>query len=252
MKIQLIRNATMRIKYAGKTFLTDPMLGPKGSLDSFAGIEKNPTADLPLSLEEIIKDIDCVIVSHTHPDHFDSTASEIIPKNIPIFHQECDKSVFTDKGFLYLNEVINEITWENISISRVSGQHGKGKILELMGTVSGFVFKAEGEPVVYWVGDSILCDEVKNTIMKFNPDIIVTHSGGAILPGFDPIIMNDEETVNVLKISDKAKVVAVHLESLDHCTITRNSILEAVEKAGIPAHRIIIPMNGEILELNTY
>lgn len=31
MKITQIRNATLIIEYAGKRFLTDPMLGPKGS-----------------------------------------------------------------------------------------------------------------------------------------------------------------------------------------------------------------------------
>ena len=31
MKITQIRNATLIIEYAGKRFLIDPMLGPKGS-----------------------------------------------------------------------------------------------------------------------------------------------------------------------------------------------------------------------------
>ena len=35
MKIQLIRNATMKITYAGRTFLTDPMLAPKDEIDPF-------------------------------------------------------------------------------------------------------------------------------------------------------------------------------------------------------------------------
>jgi|GEM_PF-5732917 len=35
MKIQLIRNAIMKITYGGPTFLTDPMLSPKGGVRSF-------------------------------------------------------------------------------------------------------------------------------------------------------------------------------------------------------------------------
>ena len=45
MKIQLIRNATMKITYAGRTILSDPMLAPKGDFKSFAGIARNPTIE---------------------------------------------------------------------------------------------------------------------------------------------------------------------------------------------------------------
>lgn len=36
MKITQIRNATQIIQYAGKTFLIDPLLAPKGSYPGFA------------------------------------------------------------------------------------------------------------------------------------------------------------------------------------------------------------------------
>jgi len=35
MKIQQIRNAMVRIHYAGKTFLTDPWLAARGSMGTF-------------------------------------------------------------------------------------------------------------------------------------------------------------------------------------------------------------------------
>ena len=54
MKIQLIRNATMKLTYAGRTILTDPMLSPKGDFKAFAGIARNPTIELPFQKEEIV------------------------------------------------------------------------------------------------------------------------------------------------------------------------------------------------------
>lgn len=39
-KLQLVRNATLVIDYAGKKILIDPMLSPKGAIDSWAGIAK--------------------------------------------------------------------------------------------------------------------------------------------------------------------------------------------------------------------
>ena len=38
MKIQQIRNATLRIEYAGKTFLTDPWLMDKGAMGTFRAL----------------------------------------------------------------------------------------------------------------------------------------------------------------------------------------------------------------------
>ena len=60
-KLQLVRNATLVIDYAGKKILIDPMLSPKGAIDSWAGIAKNPTVELKMPVEEIVKDVDLVI-----------------------------------------------------------------------------------------------------------------------------------------------------------------------------------------------
>jgi hypothetical protein len=47
------------------------------------------------------------------------------------------------------------------------------------------VLQAENEPTLYIVGDSIWVEEVENAITTFKPEIIVTNSGGAIIPGFE-------------------------------------------------------------------
>ena len=51
-----------------------------------------PTRDLPISIEEIVKDIDAVIITHTHVDHWDEYTSKYIPKYIPIFVQHATKN----------------------------------------------------------------------------------------------------------------------------------------------------------------
>jgi L-ascorbate metabolism protein UlaG (beta-lactamase superfamily) len=54
MELQLIRSATIKIKYAGKTILVDPMLSPKNTSAPFA-IARNPTVDLTVSIDTILK-----------------------------------------------------------------------------------------------------------------------------------------------------------------------------------------------------
>lgn len=99
MKIQLIRNATMKITYAGRTLLTDPMLAPKGDFKAFAGIARNPTIELPFQIEAIVAGVESVVVSHDHPDHFDKAACAALPKTIPAFCQPANEGKMTGEGF---------------------------------------------------------------------------------------------------------------------------------------------------------
>src|SRR5690554_161783 len=110
MDIKQIRNATIVIQYAGKRFLVDPMLAEKGTYPPFGpqvGFpdaprqnENNPMVSLPTSIDNIISDIDAVIVTHLHLDHWDDAAIEALPKDIKLFVQnDEDAKVITDAGF---------------------------------------------------------------------------------------------------------------------------------------------------------
>ena len=249
MNIQLIRNATMKMTYAGRTLLTDPMLAPKDAYKPFAGIARNPTIELPMPVEAVLKGIEGVVVSHDHPDHFDQTAREVLPKTIPVFCQPQDEAKISEAGFTSIIPIGADTTWEGINITRTDGRHGSGKVLDFIGSVSGFVFEADEEPTVYWVGDSIWCEPVESTIEQFKPDIIITHSGGAKLPGFDTIIMDAEQTLTTAKSAARSKVVAIHLEALDHCPVKRNTLRHMADKQAISASRLLIPEDGEIITL---
>ncbi len=247
MHIQLIRNATMKIFYAGHTILTDPMLSAKGAFQSFAGIAPNPTIDLPIGVGQMLQDVEVTIVSHLHPDHFDEAAAQLLPKEIMVFCQPEDTVHLEEKGFTRVSAIESSGSWEGISITRTGGKHGSGKILERLGNVSGFVLEAAGEPTIYWVGDSIWCEQVAEAIEMHKPDIIITHSGGATLPGFDPIIMDGGQTITALGAAPNAVVVAVHMESLDHCTVSRTMLRRVADEAGVASSRLMIPNDGETL-----
>ncbi len=247
MRIQLIRNATMKITYAGKTLLTDPMLSPRGSLPSFAGVEKNPTAELPFSVPEILHGVEGVLVSHDHPDHLDSEAISQLSRDVPVFCQPEDAGRLQGAGFERVRAVKDSATWDEVTISRTGGRHGQGRTGSMMGQVSGFVLQAETEPTVYWVGDSVWCEEVEQALRVHEPEVILTHSGGAAFPGDAPIIMDAEQTLEVLRAAPQATVVAVHLESLDHCWTSRAMLRDAADKAGVPESRLLIPKDGESL-----
>ena len=85
MKFQQIRSALSIVEFAGVRFMIDPMLAPKNTYPVFPYTcvtgEGNPTTDLPVSLESLF-DVDAVIVTHLHLDHFDDTAREVLPKSL--------------------------------------------------------------------------------------------------------------------------------------------------------------------------
>ena len=66
--VQLIRNATVKVKYNGVTFLVDPMLAPKGAYPGFTGTLhseiRNPTIPLTLRIQEILNGVDAVLLTH--------------------------------------------------------------------------------------------------------------------------------------------------------------------------------------------
>jgi L-ascorbate metabolism protein UlaG (beta-lactamase superfamily) len=249
MKIQLIRNATMRLTYGGQVFLTDPYLADKLTLPSYRGVSKNPLVDLPIPAEEVVAGIEAVIVSHRHGDHFDRTAKGLLPKDIPLFCPPADLAAAREEGFTNAAAIEDSILLKGVRITRVGGYHGSGDVLDDMGEVSGFVFQAEGEPTLYWPGDTIWCDVVARNIERFKPDVILPHSCGAVWgPAETLIVMDAEMTVKVCFAAPGAVVAAIHMEALDHGTVTRADLRTYADEHGIPRSRLLIPLDGDEIE----
>ncbi|WP_196888639.1 MBL fold metallo-hydrolase [Aureivirga sp. CE67] len=244
--IQLIRNATLKINYAGKTLLIDPMFSSVNSFMSFVKPDENlnPTVDLPMPIEEITEGIDAIFLTHPHPDHFDPKAMEVLNKTLSFFTQPSDEKMVKDAGFKNVHEIDSVMDFDGITISRTNGVHGPEALLDKLGVVSGFVLQAKDEPTIYIIGDCLWDDVVEGTVEKFNPDIIVTNSGGAVFMGEYKILMDEEATVKVAKKAPNAKIITVHMESLDHCMTTRDMMRNKAKEENV---EIIIPEDGEVI-----
>lgn len=249
--IQLVRNATLIIHYGGHKILVDPMLSAKGAIESWAGIARNPTVDIQMPMQQITDSVDLVLVSHTHADHFDDAANNILKKSIKIINQPADKIFFSSKGYINAETLENQTKWDNISIERINGEHGSGKVLEMMGKTSGFVLRTKGEPTIYIMGDAIWTDTIKANIKRIKPDIIVVNSGGAQIKGFEnvPIIMDEKQVMQLISSSGKAKILAVHMDALDHCRTTRLTLSEEAKKNGVGKNKLVILKDTEIFTL---
>lgn len=252
MNITLIRNATLRLEYAGRLILIDPYLAAAHSLPSFTGQARNPLVPLPCTPEEVIAGADCVLVSHLHTDHFDAAARALLPKTVPLFCQPGDVEALGAAGFTAVQPVADSLSWRDIHIQRVPGRHGtSAPILALMGDVSGFVLQAPGEPTLYWAGDTVWYTAVKDTLARRQPHVVVTHSSGAVWGAEkELIVMDDRQTVALCQAAPDAIVVATHMEALDHGTVTRAQLRATAVAAGLSDQSLRIPADGERLILN--
>lgn len=247
MKLQLIRSATLKLNYGGRAILIDPCLAAKHAYDPLVGKSRNPMVDLPCKPEEVIDGVEMVIVSHLHRDHFEQAAWELLPKDLPLYCQPGNEAFIGDKGFTDVRILYDREDWNGIRLIRTTGQHGSGIWAEKMGQVSGFVFQANGEPTVYWCGDTIWYDEVEKVVRDYQPDVIITHSCGAEFESKSPIVMDAEQTIAVCRAAPDAVVVAVHMEAYDHSTVTRADLRAFATAQGITAEQLRIPDDGETL-----
>lgn len=249
--IKLIRNATLTIEYAGHKILVDPMFSPKGIMGSIAGINESPMVDLPESVENIVKDVDLILLTHNHPDHIDQYAIDALNKSIKFINQPADKEFILQQGFKNAETLQNGTIWESIIITRVNAQHGTGRILKEMGEGSGYILQAADSPTIYIIGDAVWTQEIYQNIATYEPDYIIVNSGGAAMPGFEatPIIMDEHQTMSLIQESGNAKVIAVHMDVIDHCRTTRKILKQTAKEHNIGADKLIIPEDGEVVNL---
>src|SRR6478735_324534 len=160
MKITHTRNATLIVEYGGKTFLIDPMLAEKGTYPPFPNSirqdQNNPLVNLPISVEEIIADVDAVIVTHLHLDHFDDAAKQALPKDIKMFVQnEEDAAVVKEAGFKNVEVLTQNTVFEGVELIKTKGEHGRGEILKRTGLGWGFFLKKKNKKTFFVAGDTV-------------------------------------------------------------------------------------------------
>jgi hypothetical protein len=84
-------------------------------------------------------------------------------------------------------------------------------------------------------------------IRDTEPDIIITHSSGASFEAGAPIIMDARQTIEVCRVAPQSTVIAVHMETFDFDTISREDLRALAEAEGIEAKQLLIPADGETL-----
>jgi len=251
--IKLLRHATLVIEIHNKKLLVDPMLSPKGTLSPVqnCGNENRfPMVEMPIDAFEIcqlLKEVNGIIVTHLHRDHWDTAAQNLIDRNKLIFCQPIDEDKFLAAGFKNVRPINDNIDWEGIKIYRTKGQHGTGDIRQKMGEVSGFVFQYSDQ-CIYLAGDTIWCSDVETALLQFRPTVTILNAGGAKFLTGDPITMTPNDVIRVQTTFPESKIIAVHMDTVNHCFSTRDHLFKSLLEKNL-ASEILILKDGETVNL---
>lgn len=259
VSVQHIRNATVKITYGETTFLVDPMLAGKGAYPGFEGTYnshlRNPLVDLPMPTEQLLANVDAVIVTHTHLDHWDDAAQQVIPKALPLFVQnEADAKTVRDQGFTDVRVLDQSAEFAGVTLQKTGGQHGEDSVYavppvaQMLGEVMGVLFSAPNAKQVYLAGDTVWRPEVEQVLKAEQPEVIILNTGAAVINGFEqaPILMGTSDTLRVHQMLPNASIVAVHMDAVNHMTVSRADLQQFVDTQEISA-AVRIPADGETL-----
>jgi hypothetical protein len=124
---------------------------------------------------------------------------------------------------------------DGVALYRTPARHGSGAVAEALAPVSGFVLDD-----LYLAGDTVWYEAVEETIERFVPRVAVVNAGGACFHEGGLIVMGIEDVREV--VSRVPVVVAVHLEAINHCHLSRAELAAAVPG-------VLIPRDGEAVEV---
>lgn len=235
--------ATVLLRYAGFTILTDPtFIHMHEKVHLGYGLKSKRLTNPAMDIDEL-PSLDLLILSHFHGDHFDQVSEKNLDKSLPIVTTPNSLKELSSRGFTNLEKVE---TWKSISfvkgdvrldITATPGRHGPLPfsifLPQVMGSILDFHTKNNHLFRIYITGDTLVFNDIKE-IPKRYPDIdlILLHLGGATMIGIR-VTMDGKEGVKMLKIINPQKAISIHYNDYDVYKSPLTDFQQEVKDAGL-------------------
>jgi L-ascorbate metabolism protein UlaG (beta-lactamase superfamily) len=253
--ILFIGTATVLIRYAGFTVLTDPnFIHRHEKVDLRYGLSATRQTDPALDIHEL-PPVDLVLLSHFHGDHFDQVAEREIEKSLPIVTTLEAADALRQRGFVAPYPLT---TWEDISVVKDDARlritatpcrHGPPVVSfalpEVMGSMLEFQPGASDRRLrMYVTGDTLVIDALRELPRRYpDIDLALLHLGGTRVLGI-LVTMDAEQGVELLQIVKPKRAIPIHYNDYDVFKSPLSEFRQAVEGAGL-ADRVHYLSHGE-------
>lgn len=241
--IFFVGTATVILRYAGFTILTDPNFLHAGDHVHLGyGLTSERLTNPALELEDL-PPIDFCVLSHYHGDHFDHIVEERLQKELPIITTEHATKELKDKGF---TATIALDTWEAVTVEKgdarvrltsMPGKHGPSVtdllLPPVMGSMLEFQNKAERTALrLYITGDTLVHDDLHEIPRRYPEiDLALFHLGGTRIMGI-LLTMDAEQGVEAIRIINPREVIPIHYNDYEVFKSPLEDFKRAVEAAG--------------------
>ena len=259
--IFFIGNATVLIRYAGFTILTDPtFIHMHEKVHLGYGLSTTRLTNPAINTDELPQ-LDFIVLSHFHGDHFDRIAISKLDKSLPIITTPHASAELNARGFERTEKLE---TWESISyvkgdvqltITATPGRHGPFPISVFMPQVMGSIldFKntnGHGLFKMYITGDTLVFDGIKDIPKRFpNTDLALLHLGGTSVIGI-MVTMDAKEGLEMFKIIDPKKAIPIHYNDYDVFKSPLEDFQKEIRDSGLE-ERIAYLSHGETYTFET-
>jgi L-ascorbate metabolism protein UlaG (beta-lactamase superfamily) len=245
--IYFIGNATVLMRWAGFTFLTDPTfihmhekvhLGP--------GLYSERLTNPAIEISDL-PPLDFILLSHFHGDHFDQAAIRGLDKSLPIVTNEHAIEELSARGFTRFEKLEK---WETVSfvkgnarlnVTATPGRHGPLPVSmfmpQVMGSILDFQNAAEDADShmfrMYITGDTMVFDDIKDIPKRYpDVDVALLHLGGTTVMGI-VVTMDAKEGMEMFRIINPKKVIPIHYNDYDVFKSPLEDFQAAVRDAGL-------------------
>ncbi len=242
--IFFVGTATVILRYAGFTILTDPNFLHAGDHVHLGyGLTAERLTNPAIELEEL-PPIDFCVLSHYHGDHFDRIVEERLQKDLPIITTEHAAGNLREKNFTApvaldtWDSAVAEKNGATVRVTSMPGKHGPTAVDLFLPPVMGSMLEfrnAAGERTtlrLYITGDTLVHDDL-HEIPKRYPDIDLAlfHLGGTRIMGI-LLTMDAEQGVEAIRIINPREVIPIHYNDYEVFQSPLEDFKRAVEAAG--------------------
>jgi L-ascorbate metabolism protein UlaG (beta-lactamase superfamily) len=219
-----IGTATTLIRYGDLTLLTDPNFLHQGQRAYLGYGLTAKRLTHPALTPEQLPELDLIVLSHLHGDHWDRQAQRGLDRQVPIITTPHASKRLQLRGF---SRATGLRTWGStelvkgdtrLRITSMPGRHAPGLLRRVLPPVMGSLleFGSLSQPVelrMYLTGDTLFVDDLREIPVRYPTiDAAVLHLGGTTLPGGLMVTMDAIQGADLLELIKPGMAIPVHYD----------------------------------------